>query len=357
MIPSTARVASTTTTKVSRVSYAFRRGFSWRKWVKIGRQALQPSPSTPPSPPHLLKALEKLHSSHRSETAALNTTLSTLSTQLRSLESRISHLESTVSHHASLDTRVHRIEHGIGEQRKELAGNVALSMEMVTRLIERVREVERWRERGEVVERERERLERDREREQMDRERAEREREQVQVEVKMIGPDQPQNQNEKAAEKYAAASQVDGQDAVELQAAVQPPTAPTAPTPTAPPQPPFPLPFPLGPQAHWHHAGFPSLEAAELFLQDLPKALSYIAPAPEIAMNSTAQHVIDLYSSIKDEEERKVLERVFRVVFGRGIEDWGNATIEERERSVSDAAYAFVWRMVVGREEKGEEGK
>jgi hypothetical protein len=101
----------------------------------------------------------------------------------------------------------------------------------------------------------------------------------------------------------------------------------------------------------WMQAGFTSREEAEQFLDDLPRALSYIAPEPEVAIHATATHILELYAHL-DEEEKGVLSRVFKVMYGREVEDWEKASVEDREKSISDVAYSFVWRMIAGREEE-----
>jgi len=40
-----------------------------------------------------------------------------------------------------------------------------------------------------------------------------------------------------------------------------------------------------------------------------------------------------------------VLQRVFPVIFGRPVDDWKNASAEEKARSIADVAYAFVWKL------------
>ena len=76
----------------------------------------------------------------------------------------------------------------------------------------------------------------------------------------------------------------------------------------------------------------------------LPKALAYIAPEPEIAMYATAGKIVDIFEHLP-KDDKLVLQSVFPVIFGRSVDDWKNARPEEKSKSIADVAYGFVWRL------------
>jgi hypothetical protein len=119
----------------------------------------------------------------------------------------------------------------------------------------------------------------------------------------------------------------------------------------------------LGYRSRWKEMGFENVGRLEKFANDvrppylahveapavtdgrqLPKALSYIAPEPEIAMHATAGKIVDIFEHLPG-EDKVVLQRVFPVIFGRPVDDWKNASAEEKARSIADVAYAFVWKL------------
>jgi hypothetical protein len=101
----------------------------------------------------------------------------------------------------------------------------------------------------------------------------------------------------------------------------------------------------------WNHMGFKNEAELVRFAEDLPKALSIIAPKPEIAMNASAGKIVDIYKHL-GKEEQKVIAGVFPKVFGRPVEQWDGASAEEKTRSISDWIYIMLWNMVVGTKNK-----
>jgi hypothetical protein len=101
----------------------------------------------------------------------------------------------------------------------------------------------------------------------------------------------------------------------------------------------------------WNHMGFKNEAELVKFAEDLPKALTVIAPKPEIAMNATAGKIVDIYQHLA-KEEQKVVANVFPKVFGRTVEQWDSASAEEKTRSISDWIYIMLWKMVVGNKSK-----
>jgi hypothetical protein len=97
----------------------------------------------------------------------------------------------------------------------------------------------------------------------------------------------------------------------------------------------------------WTQMGFPNEAALVKFATDLPKALTIIAPKPEIAMNANAGKIADIYKHLAKEEQR-IVASVFPTVFGKPVEQWDSASAEEKTRSIADWTYIMLWKMVVG---------
>ncbi|KAF8539199.1 hypothetical protein BDD12DRAFT_839039 [Trichophaea hybrida] len=100
----------------------------------------------------------------------------------------------------------------------------------------------------------------------------------------------------------------------------------------------------LGHKGQWKEMGFENVGRLEKFAADLPKALSFIAPEPEIAIHATAGRIVDIFEHLPA-EDKQVMQSVFPIIFGRPVDDWKNASAEEKAKSIADVAYQFVWKL------------
>lgn len=98
----------------------------------------------------------------------------------------------------------------------------------------------------------------------------------------------------------------------------------------------------------WETMGFSSEQSLVKFANDLPLAIKTILPKPEIAMNANAGKIVDIWPHLA-KDEQKVVASVFPVVFGRPVDQWDNATPEEKGRSIADWAYMAVWKFSGGK--------
>ena len=101
-------------------------------------------------------------------------------------------------------------------------------------------------------------------------------------------------------------------------------------------------------KSRWADLGFPNEQAMVRFATDLPKALKIIAPKPEIAMNATVGRIAEIYPHLGTDEQRLV-NNVFPVIFGRPLDEWNKATVDEKSRSMADWSYMGMWKFFVGK--------
>ncbi|KAA8911679.1 hypothetical protein FN846DRAFT_935250 [Sphaerosporella brunnea] len=98
----------------------------------------------------------------------------------------------------------------------------------------------------------------------------------------------------------------------------------------------------------WDQMGFQSEAQLTRFANDLPKALTIIAPQPDIAMNATVGKIADIYKHLA-KEEQKVVAGVFPLIFGKPVEQWDTASPEDKAKSIADWIYVLLWKVVLGK--------